>query len=219
MKVLVVDADAERRADLVDAVCELPGIEVCGATHNAASSHDLLTREQIDVIVAGDLPLVEVAALSLVAGARNCTVVSATHPPAVVTALQAIAARRTEPSTMPDRLARAKYLAFERDSQQTIDLRDWLPRTVEQLRRVVPGHIELVAIVAGDTLPVRCVPEMLERLVLDLVLQAAHALPWGGTVWLTAAPGADGEVKLDVLENGLGRVLDLTLRASVPADA
>ncbi len=241
MKILVVECGDQRRADIVDAICELPGIEVHAQAAGLADSRMLIACEPIDLVVTGDLPMWEIASLDIVAEAHACPVLAITTVDELVRKLGVMGARRDEPRTSLTRLtARTKYLAFERDTQQacpttlahhlragesgpsrrgveSIDLREWLPLAVAQLRPFVPDYIELVPMVAADTLAVQCVPAVLEHMLMELVLQACVALPWGGTVWLTAAPGEDGEVKLDVLENGLGQVRDLTLRASAPA--
>lgn len=240
MRVLVVDPAAESRAELIHLICELPGVDVRGAVPGLLECHVALAAEPFEVIVAGELPLWELASIVSVAETLGCAVVERTTDAGLVATLSTIAARRTEAAEELLRLAtRSKVLAFERDAQvagpralalhlqtgepdrarrsdQTIDLRAWLPLIVTQLRGLVPDYIEVVPMVAADTHPVRCVPSVLEQVVLELVLRAAAQLPWGGTVWITATPGADDEVKLDVLENGHGHVLDLVLRASAP---
>jgi signal transduction histidine kinase len=152
-----------------------------------------------------------------------------------------MAARRREgPSPAFQRLAaRSKHLAFERNSAQagplalahhlqtrtdmpkrgaqTLDLAAWLPIALVQMRAVLPDYIEVAPLIAAETPHVSCDPAVLEHMLLELVLQATTVLPWGGTVWVTVMADADGQVLLDVLENGHGHVRDLTLRASADA--
>lgn len=235
MKILVIEPHDFRRADLADAICELPGIEVHATVSGLADGRMVIACEPIDVIVAGELPPHELAALNVFAESHSCAVVTVSTVGSLSATLQKMASRRTTTRGNPV-VTRSKYLAFERDRQraglaaltqnmtaehpraqnanQTLDLKEWLPRTIAQLRPMVPDYIELVQMVAADTPAVQCVPAILEHVVFELVIQACAALPWGGTVWLTAGPGADGEVKLDVLENGEGEIHDLTLRAS-----
>lgn len=243
MRILVVDPAADRRAELSHLICELPEVEVRGAVHGLTDACLALRAEPIDVIIAGELPLWELASLVAAAESLGSAVLEVTTDDALIAKLRTLVTRRGVPRAQLDRLAaRSKYLVFERNTRaastralamhlqskgpdrapsgtQTIDLRDWLPATIAQLRGVIPEYIELVPIVGGDIATVSCVPAVLEHVVLELVLQACTQLPWGGTVWLTASPGEDGEVKLDVLENGRGRVLDLVLRASAPASS
>lgn len=241
MNILIVEPDPLRRADIVDWTCELPGIVVAGAVTGHAEAEVALGCAPIDVIVAGLVPLWDLTALHTAAEQLGITLVEAHSSEADLAELLMgqVASHAGEPLSPVNRLsARTKRLAFERDAQQastlalahrlrsthrrartneSLELREWLPATIAKLRAVIPEYIELVPIIAAETLPVRCVPDVLEHVVYELVLRAAAQLPWGGTVWLTATPGADGEVQLDVLENGRGRILDLTLRASAPA--
>jgi len=213
---------------------------VSGAVHGLAECRIALTSEPLDVIVAGELPLWELASIVAAADNLGCSVLEVTTEDGLVSSLAKMATRRTDLTPMNALAARSKVLAFERErlaaspralalrlqtgeperarrGAQSLDLREWLPQVITHLRAVVPDYIELVPMVAADTLPVHCVPAVLEHVMFELVLRACTALPWGGTVWLTATPGADGEVKLEVLENGHGHVLDLSLRASPPA--
>jgi hypothetical protein len=215
MKILVIEPDDNRRADLADAICELPGVEVLATVAAIEDGHAVIAREPVDVIVAGELSAPELTTLDGLARTFACTVILVSTLASLAAALHKRASRRVAPHTawavlerQTDGAPRTKLAG------ETVDLSEWLPRTIMQLRRMVPDYIELVPIVAADTPAVHCVPAILEQVVFELVLQACTALPWGGTVWLTAGPGDDGEVKLDVLENGLGEIQDLTLRAS-----
>ena len=231
MKILIVEPDVTRRAELVDWTCELPGFVVIDAVAGLAEAHALLATTTIDVIVLGAVPRTLARLAPPIVEARD-----------TMDELAAALAAHRE-SRMASRTASAvravymKRLEYEREARdaslqtlqyrlraephvelaKTIDLREWIPRLIAKLRAVVPPHIELVAMVAVDTLPVRCLMTELEHVISDAVLRACEHLPWGGTVWLTAAPGADGEVTLDVLEDGRGEIRDVRLRASVPA--
>lgn len=69
-KLIVVDRSPERRADIVDALCELPGIEAAAANGDVDEAIHAIDREGIDVVVTvTDLPTAEL--LSLIDHARR----------------------------------------------------------------------------------------------------------------------------------------------------
>lgn len=221
MKILVVEPHATRRAELVDWTCELPGFVLVDAVPGRAEADALLATTHVDIVVLGTLPRWPVSGTALVEARGSMNELAA--------ALSAHRANRRASEYLQRldaeheaRNATLQTLQYRLRSEprlevaETIDLREWLPRTIARLRAVVPPFVELVPLVAVDTLPVRCVATLLEQVVYEIVLRACGHLPWGGTVWLTAAPGAEGEVTLDVLENGRGEIRDVTLRASVP---
>lgn len=214
MKILVVEECDERRADLVDVLCELPRIEVRGATANAAETGWRLTGERIDAVVLGRVADADRDAIAALTDSHDCALLDA--GPDVIGTLTALAEERRQRygRTFASLAARSKYLALDRGSPETIVLDEWLPKVIARVRPLLSELVEVVVIVAPDTQPVCCVSDALEHVVIDIVVQACKSLPWGGIVWLTATPGGDGEVKLDVLENGGGRVQDFTLLAS-----
>lgn len=242
MKVMVVDPDVERRADLVDAICELAHVEVRAATATALESRDVLATEPIDLVIAGALSPGEATYLAALSdSARVELALASTREDIIATVELAVRMRHGDASQNFNELAmRSKQIAFERATRaagpaslshrlraaqpsprthadagaQRFDLREWLPRTIAGMRPVLPDYVEVISLVAANTPMVRCVPQILEHAVLELVLQAASTLVWGGTIWLTAEATDDGHVQLDVVENGSGRVRDLTLRAA-----
>jgi hypothetical protein len=240
MNVLVVEPCEDRRDALVDAICELRDVVVLGAAGTALESRDTLTNTRIDVIVIGALLSHERAYVVSMAGSW-CRFVDADDVIEVKVRLAELALTRDVVAESFSTLAdRAKLLAFERDAleagphalthhlrvanrathrlllrgTQTLHLEQWLPAMLTRIRSVVPAYIELVPIIAADTPPVRCIPAVLEHVMLEIILKAAAKLPWGGTVWLTAERSGLDEVQIDVLENGYGTGHDLTLRAS-----
>ncbi len=234
MKILVVEPIATRRAELVDWTCELPGFVVVGAVRSGLEAEALLTSTRVDVVVIGAVSAWDLSSVTRASQQQGSSLVEARDSMAELAA--ALAAHRAFKIESTLRSVHHMWLEHEREARhasvqtlqyrlrndahaetsETIDLREWLPATIERLRAVLPSHIELVPMVAIDTLPVRCVARDLEDLVYERVLRAAAHLPWGGTVWLTAAPAKDGEVTLDVLENGRGEIHDVRLRASAP---
>jgi hypothetical protein len=242
MKVMVVDPDVERRADLVDAICEVEHVEVTASTATALESRDVLAREHVDLVIASALSPGEATYLAALSdSARVELALASTRDDIIAVVALAVRMRHGGASQTFQELAlRSKQVAFERATRaagptslshrlraaqpaarphpdagaQRIDLREWLPRAILGMRPVLPDYVEVISLVAADTPMVRCVPKVLEHAVLELVLQAASILVWGGTIWLTAEATADGQVQLDVVENGSGRVRDLTLRAA-----
>jgi signal transduction histidine kinase len=70
LKLLIVDALDERRAEVIDALCELPGIEVRGAVADVTQALSIIDRVRFDVVIgASDLPCATI--VSLIDGARR----------------------------------------------------------------------------------------------------------------------------------------------------
>ena len=70
LKLLIVDAIDERRVEVIDALCELPGIEVRGAVADVTTALSLIDRNRFDVVIgASDLPCATI--VSLIDGARR----------------------------------------------------------------------------------------------------------------------------------------------------
>jgi hypothetical protein len=243
MNVLVVEPCDERRASLVDAICELRDVDVRASTSNALDSRDALSTERIDAVVFGDVLPHERAYVMSMAGSW-CRFVESDDLTEMTVRLAEIALTRDVVAESFSTLAaRAKLLAFERDAAeagphalahhlrianrtthrlllrgtQTIWLQQWLPAMIGRMRSVIPEYVELVPMISADTPAVCCVPAVLEHVMLEIVLKAASKLPWGGTIWLTAERSGVDEVQVEVLENGHGTGHDLTLRASAAA--
>jgi hypothetical protein len=243
MNVLVVEPCEERRACLVDAICELRDVDVRASTSSAIESRPALTSEHIDVVVFGDLLPHERAYVMSMAGSWCRYVESDDLTEMTVRLAELALTRDVVAESFSTLAARAKLLAFERDAAeagpnalahhlriasrkshrlllrgtQTLTLQEWLPAMISRIRSVVPEYIELVPIIANDTPPVRCIPAVLEHVMLEMILEAATKLPWGGTIWLTSERSGLDTVQVDVLENGRGTGHDLTLRASAAA--
>lgn len=64
-KLLVIDRTPERRADIVDALCELPGVEAHAAAGDVDDAIRQLGRSGVDIVVTvADLPVAEILALT-----------------------------------------------------------------------------------------------------------------------------------------------------------
>lgn len=222
MKILIVEPYAARRAELVDWTCELPGFVIVDAVGGRAAAEALLATTHVDLILLGavwpwtsEIPFVEAKwtmdELRAALVAFRSSKIQATIRSVDVMRLEhEREGRHASLQTLLYRLRAGTKAA----PAETIDLHEWLPLMIERIRAAVPAYIEIVPIVAVDTAPVRCVARALEDVVYESVMRACAHLPWGGTVWVTAAPGADGDVTLDVLENGRGLVHDVRLRAA-----
>lgn len=218
MKVLVVDPVVERREELVDAICELPNVEVRGAAATTRDARAYLLTDTIDLVLAGELTLDETSRLAMFGLTYRCELVRAASREEAAAAVARAAAEHHAPAAAGhcvDSLSSRDD--GTRTRTQTIDLREWLPRAVDMLRLEISPIVEVKALVADGTPPVRCVPAVLSRSVRQLVEQAVSVLPWGGTVWLVAEPTSNGLVRFTVVENGIGQLRDLTLSASRPA--
>jgi len=198
MNVLVVEPSEERRDALVDALCELRDVEVRGAAGSALESRDALTSERIDVVVMGALLSHERAYIMSLAGSWCRFVEAADVTDAKVRVAELALSKDLIADSFSSLAARAKIIAFERDTAeagpnalahhlrvahrathrrvlrgtQTIELQEWLPAMISRIRSVVPDYIELVPIIAEGTPSVRCVPAVLEHVMLEIVLKA-----------------------------------------------
>lgn len=234
LKIVVVEKQEARRAELVDAICEMPGV-LASSAGGFKEAIRILSNEPADAVILGALPEVERRQLTLVA--RNvvrCDVIDVEDATELVGTVETLLARARRNVSAP-RTARTEVLALGRASglalaqrlraaqkervprgMQTLVLKEWLPAVCASFTPMMPAYVELVPIVSGDAPAVRCVPEILEREIFDMVLDAAAKLPWGGTIWLTAELVDDDTVRIDVLENGHGTGDDVRLCAAAP---
>jgi DNA-binding NarL/FixJ family response regulator len=87
IELLVVDADEERRADIADALCELPGIEVRATVADATAALELIDHMNVDAIVTTNaLP-----------GASMFTLIDNAHRRGLTDIIVAVAERPTLP--------------------------------------------------------------------------------------------------------------------------
>lgn len=209
LKIIVVEKREAQRADYVDAICELPGVLACGAA-GFADALEILSTEPVDAMVLGGLPDAEqTQLLTLVQNLPSCEVIGADDASELPARIKPLLGRQRKLRTQPLRVPHKT-----RRGMQTVVLKDWLPAMCAGFAAKMPAYVELAPIVSGDTPPVRCVPEILENEMLDIVLEAATKLPWGGTIWLTAERSGTDTVRIEVLENGRGTGGDVTLHTA-----
>jgi hypothetical protein len=233
MKVLVVDPQFERRAALVDAICELEHVEVAGTAGTAVEAREVLAAEPIDMVLEGAMSSDESSKIAALSLTYHCELVRAASPSEAAQIVRRSAREYADWSSLKDRSTPPGRVALpevgplslsyaflagpsrpDSTSTQTINLAEWLPATVAKVRTMLPAYVEVVIHIADGTLPVRCVPTTLEHSVFQLLLQASASLVWGGTIWLMADTRLDGLVRLTVLENAVGELRDLTLSTS-----
>jgi PAS domain S-box-containing protein len=109
-----------------------------------------------------------------------------------------------------------QLLAFSRRQAllpSVIDLREWLPGTLEMLRPSLRGDIRIVTQVGADVWPIEVDPNEFELALINIAVNARDAMPHGGTLTITAtneerrggAGGLEGEfVRLSLADTGEG---------------
>jgi two-component system, cell cycle sensor histidine kinase and response regulator CckA len=91
-----------------------------------------------------------------------------------------------------------QLLAFGRRQMmqpKVFDLNAVLATLHEMLSRVAGEHVEVLVVPSGFTCPIDSDPVQIEQVVLNLVLNARHAMPEGGRITIST-----GEVRLDQQE-------------------
>ena len=120
-----------------------------------------------------------------------------------------------------------QLLAFSRSQPmrpERIELQQALPTLLELLHPVVGGAIELSVSVASDTAAIEVDPDELELALINLAVNAKHAMPRGGRVNVSARNATDGEcgkpggpfVLLEFADNGKGIAPEIAARVFEP---
>ena len=120
-----------------------------------------------------------------------------------------------------------QLLAFSRSQPmrpERIELQQALPTLLELLHPVVGGAIELSVSVASDTAAIEVDPDELELALINLAVNAKHAMPKGGRVNVSARNATDGEsgkpggrfVLLEFADNGKGIPPEIAARVFEP---
>src|ERR1051325_10432317 len=96
------------------------------------------------------------------------------------------------------------YIRGASPSFETVDLAAIVDRTLALVSPLIPRDVEIRTDIAARLPPVWGAPSELEQLVLNLVLNAADAMPGGGELTVRLPPGPAAVVCLEVSDPGAG---------------
>lgn len=85
-----------------------------------------------------------------------------------------------------------------------IDLAELVRSTLATFHRAIPRDVRVSIESEAGLPPVDGVRAELEQLVLNLVINACDAMPWGGTLWVLVDRGGAGELRLEISDTGSG---------------
>jgi len=116
------------------------------------------------------------------------------------------------------------YLTLDPDAKTDVEsnratthLKPWWEQVGPLLRRAVPRHVNLLAMLGVHLPAVQIAPHLLTQAVLNLIVNAGEAIPKGrraGRVLILAKTSSDGRtVKLDITDNGIGMASAVQRRA------
>lgn len=107
-----------------------------------------------------------------------------------------------------------------RDDQEDVLLEETVRELRGLLSQAIGGTIELQSLVASNLPAIRCDRLQLENVLLNLALNARHAMPSGGTLTLEALPCSCRDhlncIVLSVTDTGRGMSEDVAARAFEP---
>ena len=114
-----------------------------------------------------------------------------------------------------------QLLSFSRKqalSPERVSLQGWLPAAADLLRTTLGNAVEFRHDVAADTADIFVDTAELELALINLAVNARHALPRGGHVTIFAANAGDvpGRVLLQVRDDGVGIPADVLPRVLEP---
>jgi signal transduction histidine kinase len=97
-----------------------------------------------------------------------------------------------------------------------VDIGKMLARLETSLRWALGAPNELVIAVTSDLPPIYCLESELEKVVLNLVINARDAMPTGGRVTIEAIRGVRSNVILRVHDSGVGMDIHVAAKAFEP---
>ncbi len=102
----------------------------------------------------------------------------------------------------------AQLLAFGRRqvmNLHTLDLAEPIRNAETLLRRLIPGNIDIATSLPPCPTPVRADHTQIEQVVINLGINAAQAMPTGGTLTIgVSRDAADNEARLTITDTGAG---------------
>jgi signal transduction histidine kinase len=96
------------------------------------------------------------------------------------------------------------YVRGAEPAFQPVDFGSLVRRTLALFERALPSDIEIQVEIAEGLSPVHGVPAELEQLVLNLVLNAADAMPDGGDLVVRVLPTEGSAVYFEISDTGKG---------------
>lgn len=100
------------------------------------------------------------------------------------------------------------YVRGSEPSFERVDLGPLVRRTLALVERTLPSRVELRVDIAAGVRPVRGIATDLEQLVLNLVLNAADAMPFGGDLTVRVLPTDGAAVYIEVADTGTGLAVE-----------
>lgn len=89
------------------------------------------------------------------------------------------------------------------------DLPEIVRSTLETFRHVIPRGVQVVIESESDLPKIQGVRAELEQLVLNLVINACDAMPWGGKLWAIVERAGTGALRLEITDTGSGVIEEL----------
>lgn len=97
-----------------------------------------------------------------------------------------------------------------------LELGTFLTRLDHLIRPLLGTDIELVVLPPQEPVTVRIDPASLEQVLVNLVINARHAMPGGGTLRVAVEPRADASVVIAVSDSGSGMTAEVMGRIFEP---
>jgi signal transduction histidine kinase len=106
------------------------------------------------------------------------------------------------------------FSRVDRAQVDAVDLHHCIDSTLVIAHNVVKHKAEVVK-QFGDLPPVKCSPSQINQVILNLVTNAAHAIPDMGHIWITTRV-VGGRACIDIRDDGPGMPLDVQARLFEP---
>lgn len=98
-----------------------------------------------------------------------------------------------------------EFSRTERASLKDLDIREIIERTLKLIKnQLVVAHIKVEKQIAENLPAIRGKRQDLQQALVNILLNATQAMPGGGGVSITANPGPNGHIRIDVSDTGTG---------------